>query len=409
MSRIDVLVIGAGPAGAAAASILHDRGHRVRVVERSSFPRFVIGESLLPRSMDLLQAAGLLDAASARGYLRKHGAAFLRDGELSEFDFSEQFTPGWAWTWQVPRGDFDQTLIQAVADKGVEVLFEHTVVEVEPGPPARVTYETPEGRRLQVDAKFVVDASGYGRVLPRLMGLDRPSTLPMRHSLFAWYEGDVREEGLLEGRTWVCMHPGGAWIWVIPFSNGRTSVGVVADPGFFARYPEDLRERLDAILAEEPNVAARLASAKRSFEPVLIAGYSTAVSTLHGPGWVLVGNSGEFLDPVFSAGVTVALESAVLAADLTDRELGGEVIDWDAAYSRPLSGAIGVYRSFIDGWYSGDLPEIFFHAQQNADIKAQICSVLAGYLLDGDNPFVAQPKRKVPVLAKVLRDQAART
>ena len=143
-------------------------------------------------------------------------------------------------------------------------------------------------------------------------------------------------------------------------------------------------------------------------DPVLLDGYSTSVDALHGPGWVLVGNSGEFLDPVFSAGVTVALESAVLAGGLAADELEGATVDWQTAYAEPLVGAIGVYRSFIDGWYSGDLPDIFFSANQNPEIKAQICSVLAGYLLDGTNPFVAQPSRKVPVLAKVIRQQAMR-
>ncbi|MCP4920051.1 MAG: hypothetical protein GY913_24375 [Proteobacteria bacterium] len=355
--------------------------------------------------MDLLEAAGLLKAAEARGYLKKYGAAFLRDDELAEFDFSEQHTEGWAWTWQVPRDDFDLVLVNAAQEMGVPVQFRHEVTAYEPGDElSAVTIRDEEGAERTVHARFVVDASGYGRVLPRLLELDRPSTLPLRHSLFDWFEGDVREEGTLEGRTWVCMHPAGeTWIWVIPFSNGRTSIGVVATPEFLAKYPEDPRERLLAICAEEPNVARRLANAKLAMEPVNIAGYSTSVTALHGKGWVLVGNSGEFLDPVFSAGVTVALESSVLAAGLVHEQLSGTDVDWDAQYAQPLSSAIAVYRSFIDGWYSGDLPEIFFNERQEPEVKAQICSVLAGYLLDATNPFVAQHKRKVPVLAKVLR------
>ena len=401
--QVDALVIGAGPAGAAAASILHQRGHSVLVLERSTFPRFVIGESLLPRSMDLLETAGLLDDAAQRGYLKKHGAAFLRGDEVSSFDFSQQHTKGWSWTWQVPRSEFDLGLTQTIQRMGIDLRFQHTVTEVVPGAPARVTVVDDEGQKSEVQARFVVDASGYGRVLPRLLDLDAPSTLAERHSLFAWFENDVREEGLDAGRTWVCVHPKGPWIWVIPFSNGKTSVGVVAPPEFLAGYPEDPEERLRAVLGEEPNVARRLASASMTMKPVLIDGYSTAVTQLHGPGWVLVGNSGEFLDPVFSAGVTVALESAVLAGGLAADELEGATVDWQTAYAEPLVGAIGVYRSFIDGWYSGDLPGIFFSPEHDPVIKAQICSVLAGYLLDPTNPFVAQHHRKISVLAKVVR------
>ncbi len=407
-SNVDVLIIGAGPAGVAAASLLQRQGHDILVLEKATFPRFVIGESLLPHSMDLLKTTGLIEAATSRGYLRKYGAAFLRGDELASFDFSEQHTAGWSWTWQVPRDDFDKTLADAAADMGVPVLYEHTVTDVSTGKPSTVQVVDADGGEHTITARFVVDASGYGRVLHSLLGLSRPSTLPVRHSLFAWFSGDVREEGVDEGRTWVCMHPEGAWIWVIPFSNGQTSIGVVATPEFLERYPEDLTERLWAVLREEPNVARRLANATLEMEPVLIGGYSTSVSALHGPGWVLVGNSGEFLDPVFSAGVTVALESAVLAAGLVHQELSGAPPDWDAAYAQPLSGAIAVYRSFIDGWYSGDLPEIFFNEVQNPGVKSQICSVLAGYLLDSSNPFVAQHRRKVPVLAKMLRDQRAR-
>ncbi len=406
-THVDALVIGAGPAGAAAASILHKRGHSVLVLERSEFPRFVIGESLLPRSMDLLDATGLLEDANHCGYLEKHGAAFLRGDELSSFDFADQFTKGWTWTWQVPRGDFDLGLARTVQAMGIDLRFKHTVTRVEPGPPSRVTVVDDQGQQVTIEARFVVDASGYGRVLPRLLDLDIPSTLPKRHSLFAWFAGDVREAGLDAGRTWVCMHDDGAWVWVIPFSTGQTSVGVVGTPEFMARYEGSLTERLWAMLRDEPNTARRLENAEMTMPPVLMDGYSTSVNALHGPGWVLVGNSGEFLDPVFSAGVTVALESAVLAAGLVADELEGTRVDWQTAYAEPLIGAIGVYRSFIDGWYSGDLPDIFFSANQDPAIKAQICSVLAGYLLDGNNPFVAQPSRKVPVLAKVIRQQAS--
>ena len=132
-THVDALVIGAGPAGAAAASILHKRSHSVLVLEKTDFPRFVIGESLLPRSMDLLDATGLLEDATHCGYLKKHGAAFLRGDEFSSFDFAEQYTKGWTWTWQVPRDDFDLGLTKTIQAMGIDLRFKHAVTKAETG------------------------------------------------------------------------------------------------------------------------------------------------------------------------------------------------------------------------------------------------------------------------------------
>src|SRR6187549_3966912 len=130
MIETDVLVIGAGPAGSIAAAKLHQAGLRVKVVEREKFPRFVIGESLLPRCMEVLEDAGLLEAVKAKGFQEKFGAKFLKDEAVSDFNFTEQFTKGWNWTWQVPRAEFDLTLAEEVVRKGVPIDFETTVTAI---------------------------------------------------------------------------------------------------------------------------------------------------------------------------------------------------------------------------------------------------------------------------------------
>ena len=374
----------------------------VRIVEREAFPRFVIGESLLPRCMDLLREADLLAAVDARNYLRKDGATFLSGGRRRDFVFQQQHTPGWSYTYQVPRADFDQTLLRAVEERGAQVFQRHAVVDVEPGASPRVTVEAPDRSRHCVRARFIIDASGYGRVLPRLLKLDKPSHLPERQALFSWVTRDRREPGIAAGRTWVCLHPGGAWIWVIPFADGQTSVGVVAGPEFFSNYPTDPSARLRAILSQEPNAQRRLGDAPFAFEPRTIRGYSIAVERMFAEGYCLVGNSGEFLDPVFSSGVTLALESAVRAGQLVARSLRGERVDFGAQYAAHVAAGIDTFRTYVDAWYDGTLQTLMFSDDPPALAQQQITSVLAGYVWDRSNPFVSDGKRRLNTLARAI-------
>jgi flavin-dependent dehydrogenase len=394
---VDVLIIGAGPAGSTAAALLHREGFRLLVVEKQHFPRFVIGESLLPHSMDLLKEAGLLENVEQQHFMHKGGAVFLRGLETCNFDFSSQFTAGWTYTYQVPRADFDKTLADAVAANGVEILYGQSVTAINFAPTHATV--TVEGR--PVTAHFVLDCSGYGRVLPRLLELEKPSHFPVREALFTHVTGDHRLAGREEGKIWICMHPGGAWIWIIPFSDGRTSVGAVAEPEFFNRYPS-LRD----ILASDPNAAPRLAETKFLFEPQRITGYACSVKQLYGPQFALVGNATEFLDPIFSSGVTLALASANRAARLLTRHLRGETVNWQTEYADHLMQGINTFRAYVTAWYDGNLPEIFFAAQKNPVIMKQICSVLAGYVWDTSNPYVSQPERALPLLSKIIRGQA---
>ncbi len=424
----DVLIIGAGPAGSTSASHLHRAGFRVLVVEKLHFPRFVIGESLLPHCMDLLQDADLLEAVAAQQFMQKNGAVFHRNGQTCNFDFASQFTAGWKFTYQVPRGDFDKALADAVAARGVEILYGHGVAAVEFNPPfgvppsggsppeppkggtpsATVTLTRPDGTQRTVTAKFILDCSGYGRVLPRLLDLERPSNFPVREALFTHVTGDSRPVGREEGKIWACQHPEGAWLWIIPFSNGKTSVGAVAEPEFFARYPTDPEQRLRAIIASDPSAGPRLAQAQFTFAPQKISGYACAVKQLFGPQFALVGNATEFLDPIFSSGVTLALASANRAAKVLIRQLRGESPDWQTEYADHVMQGINAFRAYVSAWYDGTLHEIFFAASANPDIMRQICSVLAGYVWDRNNPYVTQPERALPLLAKIVQGKSSR-
>lgn len=408
MPETDVLIIGAGPAGTLAAALLQREGFRVLIVEQQVFPRFVIGESLLPSSMTLLAEAGLLAAVEQQHFLLKTGAVFLRGGDECNFDFANRLGTGPNYAYQVPRADFDQALAAAVAARGVEVRFQHSVTAVDlAGDEAVATVRQPDGTPREIRARFILDCSGYGRVLPRLLQLELPSSFPPRESLFAHVTGDLRPPGREEGKIWVCVHPDDAWIWIIPFANGKTSVGAVGSPEFFQKFPADPEAQLRAIVAGEPNAARRLAQMQFTMSPQRITGYACAVKRLFGPRYALVGNATEFLDPVFSSGVALALASAQRAAQVLTRHLRGEAVDWQVDYANHVMQGINTFRTYVAAWYDGRLPRIFFAAHRDPGIMQQICSALAGQVWDPANPYVAQADRALTVLARVLQDPPA--
>lgn len=402
--QTDVLVIGAGPAGSAAAVALVTKGHRVLCLERGHFPRQVVGESLLPRSNDLLAQLGLLPAIERRGYMVKKGALFLRGSQRERFAFADGLEGDLPTTFQVPRDDFDQTLATEARRQGVDVRFGQDVLTVAfdaEGATAQVQ-DTWRDQPFSVRARWVLDCSGYGRVLARLLELNEPTGLPNRVACFTHFEGDIRPPVDVEGDIWVCCHPDNGWLWLIPFANGRTSVGMVCDPTHWDTLPGTPLERLLAQLKRDPNAAQRLSRALPVLPPQVIKEYSTKNVRLHGQRWAVAGNAGDFLDPVFSSGVTLALESATLSAGLVDRQLRGESIDWDLNYTAPMMQAVAVFRAMVQGWYGGQLPDIFFSEQKPARIKSRFTSLLAGYVRREDNPMTRDCAHSIAMLAEAI-------
>lgn len=403
--KVDVLVIGAGPAGCIAASMIHKQGFKVKVVEKEKFPRFVIGESLLPRVMDHLDEAGLLERVKKAGFQEKFGAKFVRGKEVCDFNFADQFTKGWNWTWQVPRAQFDLLLSEGIAEMGVEVEHQTGVTKIEfHGTDSTTTVVDKSGTEKQIEARFIVDASGYGRVIPRMFGLDKPSNFEPRKTHFVHFKDLKRPEGIDGNRITVVVHEQRTWIWIIPFSNGITSVGFVADPEFYNDFSENFSERMRGIVATNEHTAERFKDAEMVFEPRTIEGYSISTKQLFGDGFVLCGNATEFLDPVFSSGVTFAMESGNKAGKLVGNFLKGDKVNWQKDYTDYMMQGIDTFRTYVSAWYNGDLHDIFFvGAATNPEIKKQICSVLAGYVWDLENPFVKKHERAVKSLAQVIR------
>lgn len=402
----DVLVIGAGPSGCVSAAYLHNNGVKVRVVEKTKFPRLVVGESLIPRVMDHFEEAGFMPALEAQKYEVKWGARFIRGEQVCQFDFGKKYGKGWDWTWQVPRADFDNVLAQEVIRKGVNLTFETEVTNVQFFPDHQVTMvKDANGEVSEITSKFVIDASGYGRVLPRLLDLNSPSKLDDHSSIFTHIkEGKIRpagEEGTLISFDVLERE---VWLWVIPFSNGNTSVGIVGPTHYINALSAsgDTEEALRKAIKRSDFYRPRFEHSDFLFKPNKKQSYSCSVKKLFGDGFVLTGNSTEFLDPVFSSGVAFATESGMLAAKLVKRELAGEKVDWQKEYAEYMQRGIDVFTSYVREWYTGNLQTLFFHQPGNEEVKKKICSVLAGYVWDTTNPFVTKHKHIIENMAYAI-------
>lgn len=387
----DVLIIGAGPSGSLAGRMLKKLGYDAVILERERFPRFSIGESLLPQCMEFMEQAGALDSVRAEGFQLKNGAAFSHDGKLTEFDFSDKFSTGWSTTYQVPRARFDQILADSAAAAGVPIHYRQRILEADFSTPgrARLTTEDAGGSRRIWTAPWVLDASGFGRVLPRLLDLETPSSLPPRQALFTHIEDRIATADFDRNKILIAIHPRHheIWYWLIPFSNGRSSLGVVVPWGFLDGRFGDPTEVLRAMACEEPRLREVLADARFDTPAQTLGGYSANVTRLYGDGYALLGNAGEFLDPVFSSGVTIAMKSVALAVPLVDRHLRGEAVDWRDEYEQPLRRGIEVFRAYVDAWYGGEFQRVIFDPRQLSGIKSMICSILAGYAWDEANPM----------------------
>lgn len=399
-----IVVVGAGPAGAIAAALLKRQGHDVLIIERQQFPRFSIGESLLSHCLDFVEEAGMLDAVKAAGFQLKNGAAFACGEHYSAFDFGETFSNGKPTTFQVQRAHFDKLLADEAARQGVEIRYQQTITAADfAGEQPVLDVQRADGTQYRVQAGFVLDASGYGRVLPRLLDLEAPSNFPLRQAVFTHVEDRIDDQGFDREKILVTVHPAmrDVWFWSIPFSDGRCSVGVVASAERFKDKPSDLDACLRAFIDETPSLSRVLQNAVWDTPARTIGGYAANVKTLHGKGFALLGNAAEFLDPVFSSGVTIAMRSASMAAAVLHRQLQGEAVDWENEFAVPLKRGVDTFRAYVEGWYEGGFQDVIFYPDSTGDIRRMICSILAGYAWDERNPFVAEPKRRLRMLAEI--------
>ncbi|PPD44687.1 MAG: FAD-dependent oxidoreductase [Methylobacter sp.] len=400
-----VIIIGAGPSGSIASALLQNRGHQVTILERQQFPRFSIGESLLPQCMEFIQEAGMLDAVVNAGFQFKNGASFMHQDQHTAFDFEDKFSAGMGTTFQVQRGRFDKLLADEAARMGVDIRWEMEVMAVDfSGEKPKLEVRGPSGEVAEYEADFVLDASGFGRILPRLLDLESPSGFPVRRAVFGHIEDRISDGQFDRDKIRITVHPEhkDVWYWLIPFSNGRSSIGVVAEADFYQPW-DDNATALRDIINQDGSLRELLKNAVFDGDINAITGYSANVKSLYGKGYALLGNAGEFLDPVFSSGVTIAMKSASLAAAVLDRQFKQEAVDWNTEYAVPLQRGVNTFRVFVDAWYDGRFQDVIFHQNQQPEVKAMICSILAGYAWDEANPYVKNARSRLDTLVELCR------
>ncbi|WP_289023776.1 NAD(P)/FAD-dependent oxidoreductase [uncultured Salegentibacter sp.] len=405
--QAQVLIIGAGPSGMVAAGYLENNGIDCLVVEKNSFPRFSIGESLLPKSMENFKEAGLLEALKAAGFQKKYGARFIKAGRVGKFDFSEKFGEGWNWTWQAPRADFDMVLADEVQRKGVKIYFNAEVQQVDFKEKTVLTkILANQEKEIEIKANFIIDASGNGRVLANQLNLNSSPKITGNSSIFTHIKETNRPKGkegelitfeVLDTKT---------WFWYIPFSNGNTSLGFVGNNNWFSSFSDNNSEAFTAMLKKLDYYKTRFNDYPFLFEPIKLPNIAKGVKKIYGKNYALTGNSAEFLDPIFSSGVAFATESGLKAAKLVKLEMAGEKVNWEQDYARYMENGISVFSTYVKEWYTGNLQKLFFHETPRTEIKEQICAVLAGYVWNKENPFVRNHKRIIQNIAFLIDSES---
>jgi flavin-dependent dehydrogenase len=380
----DVAVIGGGPGGATAAALLARSGHDVVLFERERFPRFHIGESLLPHNMRLFERLEIVEDLRTR-FIEKWGVEFLSsDGSLTRlFHFDEALEPRHPMCFQVPRSEFDLVLLRHASGRGAEVREGATVQSArqDPGDAWRLDVEQ-EGRVEEHRARYLVDASGRVGVMARQRGLRDMDPGQRRAAVFAHYRGVPRRAGRDAGNILIVMMRDG-WFWMIPFADGRTSVGVVAEGRRIREQGLAPEAVLDHAIDRCP-AARRLMEGSERVSPV----YATSDWTYNsrqiaGDGYLLVGDAAAFIDPVFSTGVWLAMSSAEMAADLLDEALRGGRRPPDRRlreYERRILKHIRSYRRMVDTFYGPAFPRLCFFPETRIGVPEAVLNLLAGDL-----------------------------
>jgi len=396
----DVAIIGGGPAGSTAAALLARAGRRVVLFEREKFPRFHIGESLLPFSMKAFTRLGLHEKFSSAGFLKKYGGEIM--GACSDtgtkFYFKDGYRSQTDHAYQVTRSDFDKVLLDHAAESGAQVHEQTLVSDVifqdqevtlsyksvrDPTESARYADRTSQrdvpATEGEIQARYVVDASGRTSVLGRQFKIKKTYGHLQKLSIFAHYKGLWRPEGI-DGTLTVLIRAVDCWFWLIPLSDERTSVGVVLDSEIFRKSKLSADDFLEQALAEQPSIMKRMRNARRVSKTYVEADFSYRSARLYGDRWLLTGDAAGFIDPIFSSGVFLAVFSGEKCADALNAVLDHprKAKRLFARYERSVNRAMDVYLRFVNAWYTKEFIEVFLAPRNVLGLAPAINAVLGG-------------------------------
>ncbi len=373
----DVIVVGGGPAGSTAATLLARMGFSVRLLERERFPRFQVGESLLPYNNDLFARLGITDKLKTGDFFPKYGAEFVTgDGKIGyTFQFDRTLPPQYHSSFQVRRAEFDELLLRNAADNGVDVREQTGVTSVDLSDPSRVVAQTNTGDRHE--ARFVLDASGHSAVLGSRVGEKADVESLKKVAFFAHFRGAVRPEGRSAGNTVIVVLQNG-WFWMIPVNRELMSVGLVVDRDHVRSCGLSPEELLAQTIAATPWVAARMRDAERVTQVYARRDFSYRMKKMAGVNFALIGDAAGFLDPIFSTGVFIAMKSADIAATAVEAKLRHGRMRPLKRYERTMNSAFKKYFHFISNFYRREFLEIFLQPSERFGLLPVIVGVLAG-------------------------------
>jgi flavin-dependent dehydrogenase len=367
-TELDAVVIGGGPAGATAAALIAKQGRRVRLFERDRFPRFHIGESLIPETYWVFKRLGMLEKMKASRFVHKHSVQFVATSgkESAPFYFWDNKPHESSQTWQVVRSEFDKLILDHARECGADVREGVRVREVlfEGSRAVGVKIQLPDGSLEEVRAKVVVDASGQSAMLQTKFKLRIWDPVLRKGAIWTYFEGAHRETGRDEGATMVIQTADGqGWFWYIPLHDNRVSVGVVGpfDHLFKGRggHEKVFNEEVERCVA----VKRRVAGGRRMTGYFATKDFSYRARQVAGDGWVLVGDAFGFLDPLYSSGVLLALKSGELAADaiVEGHTSAAQLGHWGPDFNRGIDRMRRLVCEFYDQFSFGKFVQKFPH------------------------------------------------
>jgi len=399
--QVDVLIIGGGPAGSTAATFLARKGWKVLLLEKDSHPRFHIGESLLPMNLPILERLGVLEQVKAIG-THKPGAEFpiVGDGQgnglaYNTFRFERALNPLFGYAYQVKREEYDQILFNHARANGVDARERVKVEKVEfgsNGRPASALARNADGSTFTVKPRYVIDASGRDTVFGNQLKLKQKNPLHASAAIFSHFTGVERRPGEDAGNITVQRFAHG-WMWLIPLQQGVMSIGAVCFPEYLKQRRGESENFLMQTLLGEHQVAARMQHAQR-VAPVHVTGnYSYTCTQMTGPGWVMVGDAYAFVDPVFSSGVYLGMNSAEQAAHVVDGALRDPTQEapLQTAMVKRLKRGLKHFQWFIYRFNTPVMQHLFNNPRNVWQVEQAVISMLAGDVFD--NPAVLKRLR----------------